>query len=118
MKEYKRFTTHKISLDKLSDRAKERISDTYLIYAQTNNVLYNLEDQIENGILVNIEQVGELLYRIFGDCPCNYEIDDQHLDEFIFDNFDEYCSGCTDDYKTCWTMYAKAKLKELQNEMS
>ena len=68
--EYKRLTTKKIDLDKLSEKAKSRISDTYLDYARVNNALWEIENKIENGTLVELPcKVGDTVYKI---CPkCN-----------------------------------------------
>ena len=52
MEKYKRVTDKKIDLDKLSEKAKSKINDTYLKYAKMNNALWELEEKIENGTLV------------------------------------------------------------------
>lgn len=53
MNDYKRKTERYIDLTKLSEKAKSRISDTYIQYTKMNNALYELEDKIENGTLVD-----------------------------------------------------------------
>lgn len=63
MKKYKRLTTKKIDLDKLSDKAKSKISDTYLDYAKMNNALWELENKIENGTMIELPcKVGDTVY--------------------------------------------------------
>ena len=62
---YKRLTDKKIDMDNLSDKAKSRISDTYLVYAKINNALWELENKIENGTLVELPcKVGTTVYYI------------------------------------------------------
>ena len=76
---YKRLTEKKIDLDKLSEKAKQKISDTYLEYAKMNNALYDLETKIENGTLIELPcKVGETLYVING----NEEIEEAILDNY------------------------------------
>ena len=62
MKEYKRLTDKKIDLDKLSEKAKSRISDTYIEYAKMNNALWEIENKIENGTLIPVESLNEQGY--------------------------------------------------------
>ena len=65
MKEYKRLTERKIDLDKLTEKAKSRISDTYLEYAKMNNALWELETKIENGTLIDLPcKVGDTVYYV------------------------------------------------------
>lgn len=72
MEKYKRMTNKKIDIDNLSDKAKSRISDTYLEYAKMNNALWELENKIENGTLVELPcKVGDKVYVPWvwdGDC--------------------------------------------------
>lgn len=54
---YERLTDKKIDLDKLSEKAKSRISNTYLEYAKMNNALWELENKIENGTLIEMPRI-------------------------------------------------------------
>lgn len=63
MSDYKRLTTKKIDLDKLSDKAKSKISETYLDYAKLNNALYEWENDYESGKVVKSPcKVGDTIY--------------------------------------------------------
>lgn len=63
MSDYKRITKGKIDLSKLSEKARARISDTYIQYAEMNNALCNLEDKIEQGKMIELPcKVGDILF--------------------------------------------------------
>lgn len=114
---YKRLTTKKIDLDKLSDKAKSKISETYLDYAKVNNALYELENKIEKGTLIDIKTISGLLNEWF-ECPCNFTLNEEDVALYMFEKYGDWCDKNCDkmleDYSPCWEMYLKAKLKELQ----
>ena len=76
---YERITKNKIDLDKLSEKAKSRINDTYLEYAKLNNALFELENDLESGKMIRLPcKVGDIVYVING----NDEIEKTVLDNY------------------------------------
>lgn len=128
MKEYKRFTHKKIDLDKLSDKAKSRISDTYLEYAKMNNAFWELENKIENGTLKFLHcKVGDNVYFIDEKKWCwemivvEIAILKKHIVYKIGNGRKELRYVYDEDLGKKWFLTepeAEKKLKELQNEMS
>lgn len=128
MKEYKRFTHKKIDLDKLSDKAKSRISDTYLEYAKTNNAFWELENKIENGTLKFLHcKVGDNVYFVDEKKWCwemivvEIAILKKHIVYKIGNGRKELRYVYDEDLGKKWFLTepeAEKKLKELQNEMS
>ena len=120
MSDYKRWTERKIDLDKLSDKAKSRISDTYLDYAKMNNVLWELENKIEQGLMVELPcKVGDKFYTI-DTLYCEYR--EREISGFTIENgelilIDRYFNS----YKVSEVCFSKdkaeRKLKYLKREV-
>ena len=84
--EYKRLTEKKIDLEKLSNKAKSKISDTYLDYAKMNNALWELENKIENGTMIELPcKVGTTIYHL-------YKAGDVITEDKVFNYHFEICS--------------------------
>ena len=133
MEEYKRLTDKKIDIDSLSDKAKSRISDTYLKYAKINNALWELENKIENGTLIELPcKVGDTLWRwLYGNVYDEWTVDKINI--YVENGRVDYTLCCTskcgcgmdyfykDDKDIDWTFNkpqteAEAKLKELKGK--
>ena len=83
--------------------------------------LWELENKIEQGTLVEISEVAKLFNKLW-ECPCDYIFDDQDVNELICKNVEEdWCEkNCPTewyDYTKCWEQYIKVKLKELKGEV-
>ena len=137
---YNRLTDKKIDLDKLSDKAKSKISDTYLEYAKMNNALWELENKIENGTLVERPPVkkGDRIWLIrrywdYFDGRTKKEVVGRIVKRIFLNNDDSLTFSClaihkgtklisivksTTFNKTWFTTKAEAeeRLKELKNE--
>ena len=81
------------------------------------NILYELEDQIEQGELVSIKSVAKLLNNWF-DSPCVYSLNNEFVAEYMFEKYGDWCEdNCgkeTVDSPICWEMFLNAKLAELR----
>ena len=103
--EYKRLTTKKIDLEKLSEKAKSKISETYLDYAKMNNALYEWENNYESGKVVKLPcKVGDTVY---------WRIENISIIEFVVTLINISVGK-----KTHFTVWAKQKCGGVENDFS
>ena len=73
--------------------------------------LTELIEKIENGTLIELSVVAELIRDFVGDdCPCNFNDIDEWL-PYVCEFADTTCPD-----GKCWEQYLKTKLKELRGE--
>lgn len=109
MTDYKRLTDE----DWLTTISVNDTNDAKLIeYAFR---LWQLENQIKIGILVDIEAVAKLMIEIMDNCLCNFDNIAEYMYEHCSDWCDKSCDSvsATGDYTPCWVKYLTAKFEEL-----